>query len=259
MIRRSLAALSLGLLVAATAQPAKAEANLFEPLHNTFTAQTFHRQQPAKEDGKRGTIWLGGEYRNWSVPLGFGDLHDDAQYYRGGIGYAQDRWQIGASFGNLAEDIEGFGDIDTFVWDVNAKWNFWGNGTTNLAAVFNFRDFEGDTQQIKGLLAAEHRFTRDISGVVNLGYGVNMLDFGNDECDFLASVGLLWHPAAWRRFSLGLDYSIKNDVDLFTGFSGDGYDNWSAKAGYFVTNDIQVTAGGGKRTLFFVGVNGRIR
>lgn len=259
MIKQTMAALTVGLLAVAVAQPAKAtEANLFEPFHNTHSARTFHEQ---REGGKRGTIWLGGEYRNSSIPRGFGDHDIDFEWFRGGLGYAEDRWQVGFSAGNLNTDVEGpfGGDDDEFVWDINAKWNFWRSrdGKADLAAVFNYRDFGNDVSRFDGLLAAQYRFHRDLTGVVNLGYGHIDYDF-DDQGDFVGSIGLLWHPANWRRFTLGVDYTFANEADFLTGNAMDDYDNWSVKAGYFVTDNIQVTAGGGKRNLFFVGLNGRI-
>lgn len=260
MIRRTMAALSLGLLAVA-AQPASAtERNLFEPFNNTHSARTFHNQQP--KQGGKGTIWLGGEYQSSSIPDGNGtDDSIDFQHYRGGIGYAQDRWQIGASFGNLNVDGEGFED-DRFVWDVHFKANFWRsqNNRSNLAAIFNYRNFADQAERFDGVLAGEHRFGRDFSGVVNIGYGKTKYEFGGDGEGFVGSVGFIWHPANWRRFTLAADYTLGNEVDVLTGNNfNEDYDNWSVKAGYFVTDNIQLTAGGGKRQNFFVGVNGRIR
>jgi hypothetical protein len=254
MIRKTILALG-ALVLAATAAPARAEqatTSLFENYVDLFGAGTFHEQ---RDGGKRGTFLVGGEYLRHTLPLP-GVFEIDTQFYRGAVGYAQDRWQIGASFGNVDLELDPVGlDNDEFVWTIHGKYVVWRgkDGKTHVSLAASYQDFESDFNRVDVVGILEHAFTPEISATANIGYGLVEPDgSGSDVDDLVAGIGVTFVPRSAPRWRFSAEYVFDNDVNLLSGTSGG--DQWNVKLGYRASKNILIYVGGGQHDRYLGGV-----
>jgi len=259
MIRKTILALG-AVVLAATATPARAEqstTSLFENYVDLFSARTFHQQE---EGGKRGTFLVAGEFFAHTTPLP-SIFELDAQFYRGGLGYAQDRWQLGVSFGNVNLELDPTGlDGDEFVWTIHGKYRVWTSkdGRTHVGLAGSYQDYESDFNRIDVLGILEHDITAEITATANVGWGRVEADSGpSDNDDLVAGVGITYVPRRAPRWRFSAEYTFDNDVNLLSGTQGG--DQWNGKVSYQASRNVQIYAGGGQHQRYFAGLRGLFR
>jgi len=249
MNRKILIALAMGAFVG-SAGPARADLqSIFEPYNDTFGARTFHLQ---REGGRKNTILLGGEYQMFDTPQDFTKADLENRIYRGGIGFATDRFQIGVAAGNVDLESGPFDFGGFFLIEVHGKVVIWNSksGKTNVALVGAWRDIDDQFRRIDGLVAIDHRLGRDVVGTINAGYGNVKVDGSSDDGDFVGSAGIAINPARFPRWTLSVEYMVESDVNLMATNPSGG--NWlSGKLTYRAGHRLDIYVGGGddKRVL----------
>jgi hypothetical protein len=249
MNRKTLLVLTLGALTA-SAVPARADLqSIFEPFNDTFSARTFHVQ---REGGRKNTILLGGEYQMFDTPQDFTSADLENRIYRGGVGFATSRFQLGVAAGNIDLESGPFDFGDFFMIEVHGKYVVWNSksGKTSAAIAAQWRDIDDQFRRIDALVAIDHRLGRDVIGTINAGWANVKVDGAEDDDSFVGSAGIAINPARFPRWTLALEYMIESDANLMATNPSGG--NWfSGKLTYRAGHRLDLYVGGGddKRVL----------
>lgn len=255
MLKKTLIAVSLGLLALGMGRPAAAQATFLSEyglIEGARPAQgVVDNNQPknalqAQNVGDAKTAWiLGGFFSRQDIPGG------DAMQWGGGIGLVglqnpRHPWQLTASVFNTNLDA-GPVDDDFLGWSVSGKYviNLPSRGSAPIVSVFGrFTDLDDLGETVNFGLAVDQRISPSLYLTGNIGW--LHLQNGGDENDLSGGIGATLTSARWRKLSLSADYSFENDIT--------GDDAWTVSAIYAANNNLAFRVGGGKDSLVFANI-----
>lgn len=255
MLKRTLIAVSLGLLALGMGRPAAAQATFLSEyglIEGARPAQVAaDNNQPknalqAQNVGEAKTAWiLGGFFSTQDVPGG------DATLWGGGIGLVglqnpRHPWQLTASAYNTNLDA-GPVDDDFFGWSVSGKYviNMPSNGKEPIFSVYGrYTDLKDLGETVNFGLAVDQKVTPSLYLTGNIGWLHQ--ENGGDENDLYGGIGATVSSARWKKLSLSADYQFENDLT--------NDDRWTVSAIYAANNNLAFRVGGGEDSLIFANI-----
>jgi hypothetical protein len=255
MLKKTLIAVSLGLLALGMGRPAAAQATFLSEyglLEGARPAQAIaDNNQPknalqAQNLGDAKTAWiLGGFFSRQDFTGG------DAMQWGGGIGLVgmqnpKHPWQLTASAYNVNLDA-GPVDEDFFGWSVSGKYvlSLPSNGKEPVFSVYGrYADVNDFGETINFGLAVDQKVTPSLYLTGNVGWLHQ--ENGGDENDLFGGFGATLTSGRMRKLSLSADYTFENDLM--------GDDAWTVSAIYAVNNNLAFRVGGGEDSLVFANI-----
>jgi hypothetical protein len=253
MLKKTLIAVSLGILAFGMGRPAAAQNTFLDEyglISGARPAQGVRESNAPKnalqaqelENAPKTAFIAGGFFGRQD--LGGGDV----TRWGGGLGLvgAQNPdhpWQLSAAFYNT--NLDGFGvDDDFFGWSVGGKYviSLPKNGKEPIFSVVgNYSDVSDLGESLFFGLAVDQKVTPSLYLTGNLGW--LHAENGADSNDLYGGLGATLTSGRFSRFSLSADWQFENDVT--------GEDLWTVSALYAVNNNVALRLGGGKHDLIF--------
>ena len=251
MLKKTLIAVSLGVLAFGLGRPAAAQNSFLDeyglisgarPAAGVREANAPKNalQGQEKENAPKSTFIAGGFFGRQDIPGG-----GDVTRWGGGLGLvgAQNPahpWQLTAEFFNTNLDADSFDD-DFFGWSVGGKYviSLPKSGKEPIfSAVAKYSDVNDLGKSLFFGLAVDQKVTPSL-------YLTGWLhaENGGDENDLYGGLGATLTSARFSRFSLSADWQFENDVT--------GEELWTVSALYAVNDKVAVRIGGGKHDLIF--------
>ncbi|MCC2669608.1 MAG: hypothetical protein K0Q72_2079 [Armatimonadetes bacterium] len=253
MLKKTLIAVSLGILAFGLGRPAAAQNTFLDeyglisgarPAQGVRDANTPRNALQGQEaEGASKTTFIAGGFFG-QQDFGPGDV----TRWGGGLGLigAQNPdhpWQLTASFFNTNLDAGGFDD-DFFGWSVGGKYviTLPKSGREPVVSVVGtYSDVSDVGESLFFGLAVDQKVTPSLYLTGNLGW--LHAENGGDENDLYGGLGATLTTGRAPRLSLSADWQFENDVT--------GRELWTVSALYAVNNNVAVRLGGGKDNLFF--------
>jgi len=263
MVRNSLIAASLALLVAGAAGPVRADAKFLEPYTDIFGARTFlgsptdtrpkdaWQNQESGEGNARSSAFIIAPFGRFQSGRGAFLPYTAAG---GTVGWATNSLrghplEISANlydfnphpaFGfNLDHRLGVDGKLKFVLWEPRQS------GLPVISLVGRFRHLDNLLDRYDAVLAFDQKITNDLYFTGNLGYGRN--DFRGvfrgvrDVDGFVAGAGLTYQIHPKLSFSANYVPTVVIDGEDLYGFS----------AVYAANRDLAISVGGGKHVNFY--------
>jgi hypothetical protein len=256
MLKKTLIAVSLGILAFGLGRPAAAQNTFLDeyglisgarPAQGVRDANTPKNalQGQELENAPKTAFIAGGFFGRQDFGPG------DVTRWGGGIGYvgaqnAAHPYQLSASFYNTSLDIGSFDD-DFFGWSVGGKYviNLPKSGSDPVFSVVGtFTDVSDLGESLFFGLAVDQKVTPSLYLTGNLGW--LHAQNGADANDLYGGLGATLTSGRWSRLSLSADWQFENDIT--------GEELWTVSALYAVNNNLALRVGGGKHDLVFANV-----
>jgi len=262
MVRKSLLAASLALLVVGVGRPAKADPKFLESYPDIFGARTLlaspsdSRPKDAVQNQESGE----GNARNNAITVGaFGRFTGSAfppyTTIGGGLAYTSaggsHPWEVKiAGYDFNPHSVAGFDPPGRLGDDATVKIIAWQPKESYLpvlSVVGRYRNINHIFHRWDATLALDEKVFNHLFVTGNVGYGTTdivhtgILGTVADHSAMTSGAGLTWEIS--RKLSLAGNYVPKNATEF--------EDFWGAQLSYAVNNNLAINAGGGKHKTFF--------